>query len=139
MTIETNEKEFSNADQYLKIIDIPIRRRTSSCCSCLCHYCDVQTNSFSIIQTTLPKSSLIKSQSCPSSLLFTSESIVKPVNSTLNTKPKPLSGSLETLFSSVSTRECVCHEKTLGNEERERDYLLNIDCVEFFRRTTSSL
>jgi hypothetical protein len=53
-----------------------------------------RSNSLSI----LPSTSLIKSQSCPSSLLFTSE------------HPIPLSTSLETLFSSVSTRYCICHE-----------------------------
>ena len=114
--IELNEKEIATNDQYLKIMEIPVRRRTSSWCSCLCHSCDVRANSSSIIQTTLPKSSLVKSQSCPSSLLLISESMVKPVNSPLDTKLKPLSGSLETLISSVSTRECVCHEKTLGIE-----------------------
>ncbi len=33
-------------------------------------------------------------------------------------KSIPLSGSLETLFSAVSTRECVCHEKNLGTKKK---------------------
>lgn len=130
--IETSEKEISDNREYLKTIDIPTRRRTSSCCSCLCHYCDARTGSFSSIQSTLPKPSLVKSQSCPSALLFISESIAKPVDSALNTKKAiPLSGSLETLFSTVSTRECVCHEKTLGNKEERSfafdSYLYNFE------------
>jgi hypothetical protein len=93
--------------------EILIRRRTSSCCSCLCHFCDERSNSLSIIHTTIPSISLVKSQSCPSSLLFASESITKPsVEKTI-----PISSSLETLFSSISTRECVCHERNLGKRK----------------------
>lgn len=81
------------------------------------------------MQTTLSKASLVKSQSCPSALLFIAESTVKPADSVLKTVP--LSGSLETLFSSVSNRECVCHEKTLGNEEEKSfafgSYLCNFE------------
>jgi len=91
------KKKISNEDSIT-------RRRTSSCCSCLCHYCDEQ----SLTDTTIPKISLVKSHSCPSSLLFTSQSIIKSSDQVLNTPTVSLSRSLETLFSSVSTRECVC-------------------------------
>ncbi len=115
--IKTNEVCLKNKIDEIKISndnkkeEIIIRRRASSCCcSCLCHYYDER----SIIHTTIPITSLIKSHSCPSSLLFTSESIIKTSDQVLNTKTIPLSRSLETLFSSVSTRECVCHDRNSG-------------------------
>lgn len=101
------------------------RRRTSSCCSCLCHYCDERSNSLSIIHTTIPTVSLVKSHSCPSSLLFTCESLAKTTDQVINKNKLPLSSSLETLFSSISTRECVCHERISGNKKKER-FLLKI-------------
>ena len=99
-TEKIDEKQIVND---IKSDEIIIRHRTSSCCSCFCHYCDEQTIN--------PKPLLVKSHSCPSSLLFTSEMMIES-----SSKSVPLSGSLETLFSSVSTRECVCHEKNLGRK-----------------------
>jgi hypothetical protein len=107
--ISTKIDEIKISNNNNKQEKIITRRRTSSCCSCLCHYCDERLNSLSIIHST----SLVKFHSCPS-LLFTSESIRKPSDEVIHTKPIPLSSSLETLFSSISTRECVCHEKNLG-------------------------
>ncbi|CAF3929382.1 unnamed protein product, partial [Rotaria sp. Silwood2] len=93
------------------------RRRTSSCCSCLCHYCDERSKSLSISHTIIPSISLVKSQSCPSSLLFTSECVQKSSNQVINEQTIPLSSSLETLFSSVSTRECICHNRNLEKQQ----------------------
>jgi len=91
--------------------EILTRRRANSCCSCLCHYCDEQSNT---ISNTL-KSSLIKSHSCPSLLTIIS-------NSRMSTNSLPLSNSLDTLFATIATRECICHEKNL-----EKDILCD-DC-----------
>jgi len=91
--------------------EILTRRRANSCCSCLCHYCDEQSNTLS---NTL-KSSLIKSHSCPSLLTIIS-------NSRMSTNSLPLSNSLDTLFATIATRECICHEKNL-----EKDILCD-DC-----------
>lgn len=94
------------------------RRRSTSCCSCLCHYRDKRSNSLSIIHTTIPSASLVKSQSCPTSLLLALD-LPSSMKSSPSGRRKTeqtirLSSSLETLFSSVSTRDCVCHERTLG-------------------------
>ncbi|CAF4827248.1 unnamed protein product [Rotaria sp. Silwood1] len=97
--------------------EIVTRRRTSSCCSCLCHYCDERSKSLSISHTTIPLISLVKSQSCPSSLLFTSECVEKSSHQVINGQTIPLSSSLETLLSSVSTRECVCHDRNLEKQQ----------------------
>lgn len=93
-----------------------IRRRNSSSCSCLCHFCDERSNSLSIAHSNIPSIRLVKSQSCPSSLFFTSESIIKSSDQVIKEKTIPISSSLETLFSSISTRECICHERNLGKD-----------------------
>jgi hypothetical protein len=53
----------------------------------------------------------MKSSSCPSLLLYASECSTHPA---MKGHKTCLSSSLETLFSSVSTRDCVCHERNLG-------------------------
>ena len=89
--------------------ELVARRRTSSFCSCLCHYCDQRSNSLSIIHTTMPSPLLAKSQSCPSLLLATVDASPKMANEqTIRS-----SSSLETLFSSISTSDCVCHDRPL--------------------------
>ncbi|CAF1126242.1 unnamed protein product [Adineta steineri] len=56
----------------------------------------------------------LKSQSCPSSLISTSESIIKSTDQVINEQTIPISSSLETLLSSVSTRGCICYERHLA-------------------------
>ena len=93
-----------------------IRRGTSSCCSYLWPYRDKRSKSLSISHTTKRLISLVKSQSCSSSLLLASQCMTKQLpHPTINEQTIPLSSSLETLFSSVSTRECVCHDRNSGN------------------------
>ena len=94
--------------------DLVTRRRTSSFCSCLCHYCDQRSNSLSIIHTTMPSPLLVKSQSCPSLLLFNIDTSPKAEAPQMTDEQTlRLSSSSETLFSSISTRECVCHDRPL--------------------------
>ena len=93
-------------------MNVPLnRRRTNSCCSCLCHYCNERSSSLSTIDIIMPSVSLMKSLSCPSLLLYTSEC---PSHQVMKGYKISLSSSLETLFSSVSTRDCVCHNGDLG-------------------------
>ncbi|CAF3689708.1 unnamed protein product [Adineta steineri] len=102
----------SHEDKEEEIID---RCRTNSCCySCVCQYCIQRSNSLSIIYPTNPSISLVKSQSCPSSLISTSESIMKSSDQVINEQTIPISSSLETLLSSVSTRGCICYERHLA-------------------------
>ncbi|CAF3369529.1 unnamed protein product [Rotaria socialis] len=114
---EIDEKPTSRSNSNDNKQKTITRRRTSSCCSCLCHSCDERSKSLSISHTTLPSASLVKSQSCPSSLLFTSECTPKQSLEVNNKQKMPLSSSLETLFSSVSTRECACHGRNLEKQQ----------------------
>ena len=109
------------------------RRRSSSCCSCLCHYCDKRSNSLSIIHTTIPRTSLVKSHSCPTSLLLMDNSSLKSNSNNQTVKKEEilrLSSSLETLFSSISARECVCHERILGKKPNNNEIITRIH-IEF--------
>ena len=92
-----------------------VRRRTNSCCSCLCFYCTERSNSVSAIETSLPTITIIKSPSCPSLLQYASECSVP--HRVIREHRLPQSSSLETLFSSVSTRDCACHEGNLGKSD----------------------
>ncbi|UJR15999.1 hypothetical protein I4U23_002917 [Adineta vaga] len=92
-----------------------IRRRTNSFCySCLSYYCNERTNSLSTIQTSTTSMSLIKSLSCPSLIQYASQ--CSATHRVMKEYKIPLSSSLETLFSSVSTQDCVCHEGNLGKQ-----------------------
>ncbi|UJR30584.1 hypothetical protein I4U23_018111 [Adineta vaga] len=79
--------------------------------SSVCHYCLQRSNSLSIVSTNTPPVSLIKSQSCPTSLLFIPESILNSSHSDIEKQNLPISSSSETVFSLPSTKECVCHER----------------------------
>ncbi|CAF1069666.1 unnamed protein product [Adineta ricciae] len=106
---DTTDEKVSNE------IKLPsIRRRTNSCCSCLCFYCTERSNSVSTIETSSPTITIIKSPSCPSLLQYASECPVP--HRDIREHRLPQSSSLETLFSSVSTRDCACHE---GNLEKQ--------------------
>ncbi|CAF0825705.1 unnamed protein product [Adineta steineri] len=91
-----------------------IRARANSCCSCLCYYChEERSNSLLPIHTMSSSNSFIKSPSCPSLLLYSSECSSHQV---IKGHKICLSSSLETLFSSVSTRDCVCHDRNLDKQ-----------------------
>jgi hypothetical protein len=43
--------------------------------------------------------------------------MTKPLHQVINEQTIPISSSLETLCSSVSTMECVCHDRNLGSRK----------------------
>ncbi|CAF1134183.1 unnamed protein product [Adineta ricciae] len=82
---------------------------TDCYCSCTCHKCLQRSNSFLMASTDVPSIPLGKSQSCVFSLLPEASARLESVDTP--EQNLPVSSSLETVFSSISTRECVCNER----------------------------